>query len=163
MNCMLLSRKTRLKRDDTCTDSDLETVCEGFLQLFAQGSTFSGLNPSGLAFVHYQCNGNRVFATVSLKEAYSATKVETYKDVVEAISKIDPSSDYKLPSLRTGYLSAGDILYVPAGHVCFERAVNAHNSGFRVMCPLFAPQSMDDLKLVDDIYPKKLGLYIMQF
>lgn len=148
-----------MQETEGCTDADVEKMTQGQTHLFAQGATYTGLYPSSLGFLYYHTMGNRVFITVNLQEAFQVTEKATFQEVVSEISQLGPDSDLELTTLRSGYLSPGDTLFVPAAHLCFERAVNAHNVGFRVSCPLLSLSAVEDLKLVDAIYPGRLVVH----
>lgn len=140
------------------TESELQKMSDASIQMFAQGSTFTGLYPSALPFLYYHAFGNRIFVTVNLEEPSAKAHVETFQEVVKGMAALDESAVREYGTLRSGYLSPGDILYVPACHICFERAVNANNVGFRVYCPLFWEKSFEQLQVADKIFPEKLEL-----
>lgn len=152
-----------MKTFDGCGDADLEKMCNGHVQMHAKGATFQGLYPSSMGSIFYNCQGNRVFATMRITEAYTATGLDTFQGVVTRVSRMESGEELEIPSLRNGYLSAGDILFIPPGHLCFERAVNGHNVGCRVLCPVFDKSALDDLRMVNATFPRKLELVQLVF
>lgn len=115
--------------------------------------------PSAMGFFYYHGEGNRVFVTVNAVEAFSKADGSTFEEVVRSLSDLKPGGETAFDSLRAGYLSPGDLLYVPPAQLCFERAVNGTNVGFRVLSSIATNTCKDDMDMVMSIYPQKLVFF----
>lgn len=61
-------------------------------------------------------------------------------------------------TFRYGYITQGDLLWIPSGHIMVEKAVVAHNLILRVPSTLLCLASLPGTLLIGGSYPSTLGL-----
>ena len=60
-------------------------------------------------------------------------------------------------TLATGYMSKGDVLYIPAGSLIFEKAINQHVTALRVPVMAMSSYGMMSLEHAGSMYPERLS------
>jgi hypothetical protein len=115
---------------------------------FSRGATFSGVNPGLSACFQYQLEGSRAFAMASASDLMSGSSSWRLKQVAE---RLEGLTELALPptpwnSFVLGHVQKGDVLFVPAGMVVVEKALNEHNIILRCNEFIVSHRSLMDMQ-----------------
>lgn len=135
------------------------------LQLYAvqKGTNFAGHASGGAGMAQIQASGTRIVALCRIDQLWSELGCSSIQACLDGLQNLTPEHEAfrELTTFAYGCFLAGDILLVPQGYVCVEKAVNDHNIGFRSLSHMCFHRLHESMKIFRLHLARNYGTEIM--